>query len=223
LPDPSGPYRVGRRSFHWIDGLRREPNGDRRELIVWVWYPSQPQMGAQPAAYLPSGWEAVGGFWGFRADGVSSHSFANAPVVGGSQAFPVLIFSPSGFPPLLLSALLEELASHGYVVFGINHTHESGVSVFPDGRIVLMDAVRMQPALGPFSGAPAETFQKRAAIADGQTADIRFVAGKIERLNAGNDPLAGRLDIGRLGAFGHSLGGNAAWSLRAPTSDAWRW
>jgi hypothetical protein len=32
----------------------------------------------------------------------------------------------------------------------------------------------------------------------------------LEALNGGTDRLAGRLDLGRLGAFGHSLGGNAA-------------
>jgi pimeloyl-ACP methyl ester carboxylesterase len=210
LPAPTGRYRVGRRSFHWIDAERREPNGDPRELVVWVWYPAQPEASTQEAEYLPSGWEAVGGFWGFRAAGLTSHSFAGAPVIAGSSRYPVLIFSPAGFPPLMLSALLEELASHGYVVCGINHTYESAVSVFPDGRVIPMDSERMQPALGPFSGDPRETFQKRAAIADRQAADIGFVAGQIEALATSNDPLRGHLDLERLAAFGHSLGGNAA-------------
>jgi len=29
LPPPTGQYRVGRRSFHWVDAQRHEPNGDR--------------------------------------------------------------------------------------------------------------------------------------------------------------------------------------------------
>jgi hypothetical protein len=42
--------------------------------------------------------------------------------------------SPSGFPPLLLAAIGEELASHGYVVVGVNHTYETAATVFADGR-----------------------------------------------------------------------------------------
>ena len=50
----------------------------------------------------------------------------------------------------------------------------------------------------------------RAAIAEAKAADILFV---LDQLTApGREPslLAGRLDLDRLGAFGHSLGGNAA-------------
>jgi hypothetical protein len=210
VPAPTGPHRVGRRSFHWIDAARREPDGGPRELIVWVWYPAEPEAGAGEAEYFPKGWEAAGEFSGFRAAGLSSHSFADAPFSSGSARYPVLIFSPAGFPPLMLSAVLEELASHGYVVAGINHTHDSAVSVFPDGRVIPIDAARMQPAFGPFSGDPMDTFKRRAAIAERQAVDIAFVARQIEALDASADPLAHRLDLDRLAAFGHSLGGNAA-------------
>jgi predicted dienelactone hydrolase len=49
-------------------------------------------------------------------------------------SFPALVMSPSGFPPLLLAAIGEELASHGYVVVGVNHTYETAATVFADGR-----------------------------------------------------------------------------------------
>ncbi len=34
-----------------------------------------------------------------------------------------------------LTALAEDLASHGYVVAGIDHTYESFATAFPDGRV----------------------------------------------------------------------------------------
>jgi predicted dienelactone hydrolase len=34
-----------------------------------------------------------------------------------------------------LTALAEDLASHGYVVAGIDHTYESHATAFPDGRV----------------------------------------------------------------------------------------
>ena len=34
-----------------------------------------------------------------------------------------------------LTALAEDLASHGYVAAGIDHTYESFATAFPDGRV----------------------------------------------------------------------------------------
>jgi hypothetical protein len=40
-------------------------------------------------------------------------------------AFPLILFSPSVNPPLCYTALLQQLASHGYIAAGISHTYES--------------------------------------------------------------------------------------------------
>src|SRR6478736_2660703 len=146
LPASTGPYPVGRAAYHWIDQSRDEASpglGGKRELVVWAWYPAAPEPDAQPAVYLPAGWEPVGQFWGFRSEGLRSHAYPDAPLALDRARYPVLVFSPSGFPPISLAAILEEIASHGYVVVGINHTSESTITVFPDGRVVPMDAERM--------------------------------------------------------------------------------
>lgn len=214
LPAPNGPYPVGRLTCHWQvpsdDKLPPSHHGGRRELMVWIWYPAALQPGAQAAEYLPAGWEAVGQFWGFQAAGVRAHAYPAAPVALDRDRYPVLVFSPAGFPPFSLTAIIEEIASYGYVVVGINHTAESVITVFPDGRVVPMDAARMQPVFGPFSGAPEATLRARAAIADDKAADLHFVVDRLAAVDASLGPLAGHLDLARLGAFGHSLGGNAA-------------
>jgi hypothetical protein len=61
LPEPTGPYAVGRVSYHWIDRSREEvftqTKGDERELMVFVWYPAEkPGPHASTAAYLPGKW-----------------------------------------------------------------------------------------------------------------------------------------------------------------------
>jgi hypothetical protein len=124
----------------------------------------------------------------------------------------VLAFSPSGFPPFLLSAIIEEVASHGYIVVDINHTYDTTVAVFADGRVVPVNAAAMgdMGLFGPTPVAYEEQFPLRAAFVDYKTADIRSVVNQLEQLNAGMDPLAGRLDLTHLGALGHSMGGNAA-------------
>jgi dienelactone hydrolase len=104
----------------------------------------------------------------------------------------------------------EELASHGYIVVGMDHPHGSEVTIFPDGRII-----RSRLVLGaPFSSAAAEekfiqTVEQEVRI---RADDAISVVVALERWNA-DDPsvtLTGRIDLDRIGIFGFSLGGAVA-------------
>lgn len=129
----------------------------------------------------------------------------------GAARYPVLVLSPSGFPPLLLAAIAEELASHGYVVVRVNHTYETPVTVFADGRTVAVNPDALAGVLGPQAGPYQERFRQRAAVCDYKAVDLASVADWLERLPADvAGLLGGRLDLDRLGGFGHSFGGNAA-------------
>ncbi|MFN8632370.1 MAG: hypothetical protein U0893_00840 [Chloroflexota bacterium] len=226
LPAPTGPFPVGRVPSDWRGTVERAGDGDEpdlvpRELVGWIWYPAAPGPDAEPAAYLPPGWEALGQLWGFDPAQACSHAYEAVPVTNDPVRFPVLLFSPAGFPPLCLAAIVEEIVSHGFVVIGVNHTDESAVTVLPDGRVVPMDAAWMQPVLGPFDGPPERTLRARAAIAEAKAADLELVMNRLVGLDAGTGPqaqtlagrMAGRLDLDRIGVFGHSLGGNAALEL----------
>ena len=218
LPVPTGPHRVGRISFDWVDPARFDVYAaspeDHRELVVFVWYPASPQPTAEFAPYLPKEWAPTAGFLGLNVAGLRSHAVSNAAVSADSTAYPVLLLSPSGFTPLLLSAIAEELASHGFVVVGVNHTYEATVTAFADGRVVPMDPAALGGALGPQAGSHDEVFRQRASVCEYKAADLAFVADQLEKLDT--DPaerFAGRLDHARLGALGHSFGGNAALEL----------
>jgi hypothetical protein len=67
----------------------------------------------------------------------------------------------------MYTAQLEELASHGYVVVGINHAFGSAVTVFPDGRNVIGDYSTGLEAKVPV-----------------WAADQMFVIDQLEELNA---------------------------------------
>jgi dienelactone hydrolase len=215
LPAPTGPCAVGRAAYCWHgrQTVSTREAGGARDLVVWIWYPAEPPPNATTAEYLPGGWAAAGEFLGFTGGAIRSHAIDDAVPASAPIRFPVLVFSPAGLPPLVLAAILEEVASHGYVVAGVNHTFESVVTVFPDGRVVPMDAELMRPVLGPLSGSPEDAFRARADIVNAKVADISFVVDRLEELAAqpaGSDRLAGRLDLARLGCFGHSMGGDAA-------------
>jgi hypothetical protein len=74
LPAPSGRHRMGRASYDWVDAQRAEicssDPQDRRELVVWVWYPAAPAPDAERAAYLPEPWAPTGQFLGLDATGL---------------------------------------------------------------------------------------------------------------------------------------------------------
>ena len=82
-----------------------------------------------------------------RWRGIAEQEDDDATPAGDHDGYPVVLLSPSGFPPLLLSGTAEGLASHGFVVVGVNHTYETTVTVFPGGRTVPMNPAVIAGAL----------------------------------------------------------------------------
>ena len=160
---------------------------------------------------LPGPWTPIADFLGVDVGGMRTSAIGAAALSDDREAYPVLILSPSGFSPLLLSAIAEELASHGYVIVGVNHTYETTVTAFSDGRVVPMNPAALGGALGPPTGSHEEVFRRRGAVCEYKAADLRSVADHLGRLAPNAAGLStDRLDLDRLGAFGHSFGGNAA-------------
>jgi predicted dienelactone hydrolase len=67
---------------------------------------------------------------------VEASAVSDATPAGHQRGLPLVVLSP-GFTSSrsTLTALAEDLASHGYVVAGIDHTYESYATAFPDGRV----------------------------------------------------------------------------------------
>jgi predicted dienelactone hydrolase len=216
LPPPTGPLAVGRVTYYWTDEARSEPNTpdelDRRELRVDVWYPADKATSAEPALYMPD-LKALSKAIGPEAmilGALRGHALANPPVAKAPPRFGLLVLSPGlGTNGVQYTAIVEELASHGYVVATVDHPFHSRAIAYPDGRIVVFrdDDNR--------AGAPQsreEALNRYRGRVEPRAADLRFVLDRLERLNAGdsNQPLAGRLDLARVGVLGHSIGGITA-------------
>ncbi|MBC7810765.1 MAG: hypothetical protein H7175_06450 [Burkholderiales bacterium] len=198
MPAPTGDYPVGRTIYEWTDSTRPELYSDdpdaKRELSIWVWYPAHPGANAQPDAYLPGMLgEIIGQQFGITMSQIQSHVYADAPLADSDSTYPVLVFSHgNGVLVGAYAALLEEIASHGYIVVGINHTYNPQVSVFSDGRII-----------------PASMRAVSNESVEYWVEDTAFVIDQLAMLNAGDERFAGKLDFTRLGIFGHSFGGAA--------------
>lgn len=217
LPAPTGPYAVGRMEYDWTDQSRVDPlapqPGMKRELVVWAWYPADRVSGAQPAPYLPSKWgqliDQQRGFLGQQLilsnALIQTHSFENAPLSSGAASYPILIFDPGlGNIPTQYTTLLEDLASHGYIIFAINPTYSADVVVFPDGRVA-----EATPEGKPETDKSIQATANR--LVEIWSQDVIFVMNQLDRLNTtSGNPFSGRLDLARLGVFGHSFGGATA-------------
>ena len=206
LPVPTGPYPVGTASVWLTDTSRPDPwvsGVNARELMVSVWYPAVPSDGrrarymtlAESELQLTS--RGITGVPPGALSTVETNAVSGARPAGRQRSLPLVVLSP-GFTNSrsTLTGLAEDLASHGYVAAGIDHTYESYATAFPDGRVTTCLA----------RAAPRR--DRKEEVAAGRAADVCFVLDEL----TGADPAwpgAGLIDPSRMAMAGHSAGGAA--------------
>jgi dienelactone hydrolase len=215
LPAPSGSYAVSRMLFRWVDRSRpevfTEDPSDFREVPAMVWYPAEqgtgtregyfPRLASVSEALVQSGevewWE----LFGLRY--VRSDILLDAKPFKEQGPFPVVILSPgNGTNVEFYTSLASEIASHGYIVIGINHPHDVAAVELLNGTIAayhkeqwLMDAKAHQAYT-------AERIKVR-------TGDMLYALEQLDSMNS-TGPFAGTMDLSAVAAAGHSLGGITA-------------
>jgi dienelactone hydrolase len=222
LPTPSGSFGVGRTTYVWaddatVDTLAPVP-GTRRELLVWIWYPSASAQTGAMDDYVPAQMREAAGPTGGPLRLVTrdwarvhGHSRRGSEVSPQQRSYPVVIMRAGASAGVVgYSTLAEDLASHGYVVVGFDAPYRTSVVVFPDGRVL-----RRTPENNPeLCAAQTQAQQARCVskLLTAWTTDIAFALDQLDRLNRA-DPagtFTGRLDMTRVGVFGHSFGGATA-------------
>jgi predicted dienelactone hydrolase len=215
VPQPTGAFGVGREQFAWRDASRPETHtpdpSDAREVVVEVWYPAEPGSGSV-ASYVPdlasveTAFVESGEVSSIQAAGlrfVQTSARVNADVAAASDAFPVIFLSPGNATnATFYAAFAEELASHGYIVVGIEHPYLVTAVRLAGGRIATYAAAADALPLALRQAAA------QARIAE-RVADVRFV---LDRLAAGGvgHVLTARMDLSRVAIMGHSDGGITA-------------
>lgn len=211
MPAPTGPNSVGMVGLHLVDNSRTDPYvpGTKRELMVSLWYPATATSGHYQAPWMPS----ISGAHFLATRGLSPQQVTLpktaghvlAPVKTSLGKLPVLLYSTGLHSDRAMgTALAQDLASRGYLVVTVDHTHDANEVQFPGNRLEL----NRMPA-GTHS---SDTLKVRAA-------DMRFVINQLGKISTGGNPDAGHatlptglkqsVDMSRIGMFGWSLGGAA--------------
>ena len=154
LPAPTGTHPIGRISTECVDRDRVDPYAPdpftpaASGAVDLV--PGRPELSGAPADFLPRPWTPIADQLGVDVNG-------STPTPSPTPRRPTgaALCSSSrraGSHPSSSASIAEELASHGYVVVGVNHTFETAVTVFSDGRVATMNPAALGGALGPQIG-----------------------------------------------------------------------
>jgi len=161
-----------------------------RRLVCEVWYPAEPGRAVERDSFTMPG----------RPTASAQQAVRDAPPRRGSH--PLVVFAHSSYGDRRQSSFLTtHLASHGYVVAGVDHAGNSA----PDfgGRM----------AAPPMTPAERDAYIERI-IAD-RVPDLRTVISRVIEGAAGD--VSATIDASRIGAVGWSFGG---WSVLAlPEQD----
>lgn len=222
FPKPTGEYNVGTVRYHMIDRDRLDPYDKTlfRELMVQVWYPTA-QKNSEPKAhghYLPELmphmkrlatdiYHVPQAVLDYLLVDIKCHAHDGAPLLEHKQKFPVIVLC-HGLSSMaaLHTAQAENLASHGYIVFGINHTFTCSFSIFPDGRMYQ----------SKFDWQALNKIAELTKIITLWQEDVRFVLSCIEGLETekyadlqtkDENMFYHKLDLTKIGMLGHSMGG----------------
>lgn len=215
MPEPTGRYAIGTFQQQLVDESREETKspepGDKRELMINVWYPVDHEAAkGLPLEHYPAELgEAISLVFGIPPqvfsylDTIPTHVVTGAKVSAVESSYPVLLFSPGVRSARFQSmTAIEELVSHGYIVVGIDHPYTSAQVTFPDGHGVAYEA-------NPEFDTSEELYQYNVQGVGIRAADASFVLDTLTQWNK-HDPnqlLEGKLDLDRVGIFGHSYGG----------------
>jgi len=237
LPKPTGKYFVGVTYLGFTDEKRTELFDNdqklKRNITVKAWYPAAEK--SKPEPYLRNMNFAIKYMiLPENMKNLMTNSSLNMPLSIDLEKYPILLFSHGwGEQNSQNTILMEELASHGFIVFSVAHPYECKYSEYPDGKIshIEFGSLRFQKIMREQQSPKAmellmrlygatqsdermQIFRETAeamptlfASPKYWTEDLSFFLDQIKGINESNGILKGKMDINRIGALGMSLGG----------------
>jgi predicted dienelactone hydrolase len=198
LPAPTGDRPVGNTDVYLKDTSRPDPwvpSVPYRELMVSLFYPAASAKGPKTQYLTPAESAALLTDSGLDVPSDMLAKMVTNSVAGARPAghgLPLVVLSPGYTKPrATLSALAEDLASHGYAVAVVGHTYENAGQSFPDGHFAGCASCEV-----PHQNA----FWQKLEL--GRAKDVSFVLDSLT-----HSKWASLIDSSRIGMAGHSMGG----------------
>src|SRR5690554_1176386 len=255
LPKPTGEYQIATQKLFLTDTLRKEKFTSRRkyrEIYVKIWYPVRAEgeyeyeyfLNDYPTKVVADIFKSVG----LDRDLVDiikqtqTHSLSEDFELPSGQKFPVILFNPGFYFGMsdFYTAIIENLASHGYIVCCINHPYEQPF-VESSGKDAYMKKKKAQLAYLPlflmekFRNFKIDTDEEIEAttrlylkklkrfdkILRRWTADNDFFISYLEKVsNSPTSPsLFAGMNLDRMGVLGQSVGGSVSGQLCLQNSE----
>lgn len=245
LPTPAGPHQIGVVDFELVDNGREESfkPGTPRRIPVRAWFPASSVSGA-PKLYandlemehifrasntaIPQTEAAIA-----ARENLPTHSYEKAvPLAEGAR--PTVIFSHGGAGYLSSNtALMEHLASYGYLVLSITHPYFSVATFHENGDIVPLDQGLLAGMMADISDpdfrymdayvSPDVAVRLEQTLRNNEEFTIapqfkiwqKDFVHVIDRLESGDLPenaqkLLPLVDMNRIGTFGMSFGASGS-------------
>jgi dienelactone hydrolase len=253
-PRPTGPHTIGCARFEVCDPERVETFAPSpalgRRITGSAWFPAKPGSGGAPRPYLTEAEARTLPIAISRLMGLPDTvwmDFTRLETCGRPDA-EIIDAAPGSLPLLVFShgalsyetqntALMEELASHGYVVLSLGHPHESGGVVTVAGEEIaiaprLLDdfgrVMRQRDSIAAFgTGSLVERLERTrrksalmrtswlSRMGQAWAQDAMFLVDCIAGAAAMTGAWAHTVDTSRVGYFGMSYGGHVAARLCA--------
>ena len=201
LPLPTGPYCAGTQSFEINDPTRPEQSAwwGARKFMVQAYYPSSSTQ-IKNTPYMPETLENG------KIENITlyAHAELNA-LIAIKGPYPIIIMQPGlGGVRQAHTILCEDLASHGYVVFSLDHPFVASFVRFKDGSIITPPLLTMWKVNN--NRDYRYTWFEKAVQTSCQ--DIDLFLEKLPQFN--KSAFQNQLDLSKIGLMGHSFGGNVS-------------
>ena len=220
MPTPPGNYEIGTVTYDFTETGNVEKygelKGENRRIKVQVWYPTDSIKGLKRVPWLEDGRVVARAlatemnapkFILDHTKDVLSHAYADAQMSHAVETYPIIVLSHgwTGFRNLHTD-LAETMASNGYIVFGIDHTFGSQITVFKDGTIMKLDHLAL-----PDREETQDFLNYASELVQTYADDVTFVLNQLSGFNDGlfSSAFKGRLNLDKIGLLGHSTGGGA--------------